>query len=120
GQEQAISNTSGVALSIQYIPLMNRWNLKKIQYGEGIERINYYVMKTIALKQPELLQFDPTRELDIEEGQVEELDPADPVTYQTTTVWQSPLPIDKLIKLNELMSEMQLGLESKLGALEDL
>jgi hypothetical protein len=44
----------------------------------------------------------------------------DPVTYENQCVFQSPLPIDQLVKLNELMVKMQLGLESKRGALVEL
>jgi hypothetical protein len=120
GQEQSISNTSGVALSIQYQPLMAKWSLKKTQYGEGIERINKLVIKTMALKEPDKLRFDPSRDTPLQDGQLDMLNPADPVTYRTTTHFQPPLPIDQLIALNEIMTKMQLGLESKRGALVTL
>ena len=45
GQVQPISNTSGVALSIQYQPLMNRYSQKVAQYGKGIERINELALR---------------------------------------------------------------------------
>ena len=35
-------------------------------------------------------------------------------------MWPEPLPKDTLVKLNELMARLQLGLESKKGALRDL
>jgi len=38
GQMQPISNTSGVALAIQYQPMMNRYNLKKTSYGRASRR----------------------------------------------------------------------------------
>jgi hypothetical protein len=44
------------------------------------------------------------------------LDPADPITYQTTVHWPPPLPTDVLVKLNEEMMKMQMGLQSKRGA----
>jgi hypothetical protein len=50
GQVQPISNTSGVALSVQYQPLMNRWSQKVSQYGAGLERINELVMLNLAIK----------------------------------------------------------------------
>jgi hypothetical protein len=36
GQMQPISNTSGVALAIQYQPMMNRFNMKKIHFTKGL------------------------------------------------------------------------------------
>ena len=49
-----------------------------------------------------------------------ELDPTDPLTYQTTVHWPDPLPVDVLISLNEIQAKLALGLESKRGALEIL
>jgi hypothetical protein len=49
-----------------------------------------------------------------------QLDPADPLTYKTTCHWPDPLPVDVLIKLNEVQAKMSLGLESKRGALRTL
>jgi len=48
------------------------------------------------------------------------LDPNDPLTYQTYVQFPQPLPLDKLIVLNEIQSKMTLGLESKEGALRVL
>ena len=35
----------------------------------------------------------------------------------TTVLWPDPLPTDKMVKLNEIMTEMSMGLESSEGAL---
>jgi hypothetical protein len=48
------------------------------------------------------------------------LDPMDPITYENTVHFQPPLPVDQLVKLNELQVKMALGLESKRGALIEL
>ena len=121
GQEQAVSNTSGVALAIQYQPLMNRYNLKKIQYTAGIKRINSLIMKTLALKEPQSFIWNPTIDSDgLKEGQVQQLNPADPITYENEVHWPSPLPTDVIVKLNEEMTKMQLGIQSKTGALREL
>jgi hypothetical protein len=45
GQMQPISNTSGVALALMYQPMMQRYNLKKVQYSVGIEKINEFASK---------------------------------------------------------------------------
>ncbi|HET7110280.1 MAG TPA: phage portal protein [Gemmatimonadales bacterium] len=120
GQIIPISNTSGVALAIQYQPMMQRYQLKKIQYGRGFAKVNELIMLTLALKEPEALMWNPEEDEELKEGQYPVLDPQDPITYQTMTHWPSPMPIDQLVALNEIQLKMGLGLESKRGALRDL
>jgi len=120
GEEQAISNTSGVALAIQYQPLMNRFHLKATQYGEGFAEVNRLALKTLFMKEPETLVYNPEWDPPLRDDQLPMLDPMDPVTYENTVQFQPPLPVDQLVKLNELMVKMQLGLESKRGALIEL
>jgi len=120
GQEQAVSNTSGVALQIQYQPMMMKFGEKSGTFGKGFAKINEYVLKTLALKEPELFVYDPSVSPPLKDGQLPILDLRDPNTYRTKAHFQTPLPIDRLIKLNEIMSMMQLGLESKRGALKEL
>lgn len=120
GQMQPISNTSGVALHIQYQPMMQRYNTKRMTYAVGFQKINEYVLRTLFTFQPETLAYDPNTEGILEEGQPSILDPADPLIYQSYVHWPPPLPVDVLVKLNEIQVKMALGLESKRGALEDL
>ena len=120
GQAQAISNTSGVALSIQFQPLMNRYHQKIVQYAHGIERVNELILRTLALKEPETLTIDPNTSTPPKPDQLVQLDPADPETYRTYCHFPPPLPLDKLIVLNEVQSLLSLGLQSKEGALRDL
>jgi hypothetical protein len=120
GEEQAISNTSGVALAIQYQPLMNRFKLKSTQYGEGIAEINRLALKTMFMKEPETLTWNDTFDPPMRDDSLPMLDPMDPVSYENTCHFQPPLPVDKLVLLNELQVKMALGLESKRGALEEL
>jgi hypothetical protein len=120
GQAQPISNTSGVALSIQFQPLMNRYHQKIVQYAHGLERINELVLKTLAIKEPETFMFDPDSETPPKPDQLIQLDPNDPHTYRTYCHFPPPLPLDKLIVLNEIQSLLSLGLQSKEGALRDL
>ena len=120
GQVQPISNTSGVALSIQYQPLMNRWSQKTAQYGKGLERINEIIMLNLVVKEPEVLTYDPTTDSPLKPGQLTQLDPNDPLTYQSFAHFPEPLPLDKLILMSELQQKMALGLESKEGALRAL
>jgi len=120
GQMQPISNTSGVALSILFQPLMNRWHQKTAQYGKGLERINELVLLNLAVKEPETFVYNPDVDGPIKEGQLTQLDPNDPLTYITYTHFPPPLPLDKLVLLNELQQRMSMGLESKEGALRAL
>ena len=120
GQVQPISNTSGVALSIQFQPLMNRWTQKSTQYGKGLEKINELIMLNLAIKEPETFTYDPMQDGPLKEGQVTQLDPNDPITYISYAHFPPPLPLDKLVLLNELSQRMSMGLESKEGALRAL
>ena len=117
GQAQQISNTSGVALSITYQPLMNKWNQKVIQYKRGLKRVNELVLLNLALKEPESFMYNPLEDEVLSTGQAPQLDPADPLTYRSDVHFPPPLPLDKLIVLNEIQTKMSLGLESKEGAL---
>lgn len=120
GQFQPVSNTSGVALAIQYQPMMNRFNMKKVHFTKGLEAINAIIIKTAAVFEPQMLMYDPSQSAMPERDQLTQLDPADPNTYKTQIHWPEPLPVDQLIKLNEVQAKMALGLESKRGALRIL
>ncbi|NBR25451.1 MAG: hypothetical protein EBU08_17085, partial [Micrococcales bacterium] len=111
---------SGVALSIQYQPLMNRWSQKIAQYGKGLERINELVLRTLAVKEPQAFVYNPDEDGPIKEGQLTVLDPNDPITYINYAQFPQPLPLDKLIVLNEIQTKLGMGLESKEGALRTL
>ena len=120
GQTQPISNTSGVALAITFQPLMNRWTQKVAQYGKGLERINELVLLNLAVKEPEVFQWNPEVNGPLDQTQQQVLDPADALTYISYAHFLPPLPLDKIVLLNELSQKMSMGLESKQGALRAL
>lgn len=120
GQAQPISNTSGVALSIQFQPLMNRYHQKIVQYAYGLERVNDLILRNLAVKEPETFTWNPESDTLPKRDQLLQLDPNDPLTYRTYVHFPPPLPLDKLIVLNEVQSMLSLGLESKEGALRTL
>ena len=120
GQVQPISNTSGVALAIQYAPTMQRFRMKKNNFEAGFQAVNELILLTLFQKEPQSMQFNPMEEVQPKPGQLTALDPADPNSYETSVFWPEPLPVDILVKLNEITQKMQLGLESKRGALADL
>lgn len=120
GQIQPISNTAGVALAIMYQPMMQKWAQKKLTYGTLYKKINVLALKTLFLFEPETTVYDPSTEGILQEGQPEQIDPRDPLVYQHNIEWVPPLPVDALIKLQEIQLKMSMGLESKQGALRDL
>ncbi len=120
GQSQPISNTSGVALSIQFQPLMQKFELKKLQYGKGLKKINELALRTLFIFEPATTLYNPLTEGIRQPDQVEFADPSDPLVYVTDIDWPSPLPVDKLIKLNEIQGMMAMSLESRRGALKEL
>lgn len=121
GQAMPISNTSGVALSIQYMPTIHAYKQKRIQYEVGFRQISEMALKTLFLFEPESLVYNPETEGILQEPeQPFVLDPNDPEIYDITVNWPPPLPVDRTIKLSEIQVMQQLGLESNIGALRDL
>jgi hypothetical protein len=99
---------------------MNRWSQKVAQYGNGIEKINELVLRTLAIKEPQTFIYNPEEDGPIKPGQLPQLDPNDPLSYQNYVQFPQPLPLDKLIVLNEIQTKLGMGLESKEGALRQL
>jgi hypothetical protein len=121
GTMQPISNTSGVALHMQYQPIMQKHQQKKVLYTPLFKRINELIIKYAALFEPEWLKFNPLNSsIQPQPDQYLALDPMDPVTYRTSVNWPDPLPVDILFKINEVQAKMALGLESRAGAMRDL
>jgi hypothetical protein len=68
-----------------------------------------------------MLYYNPAlSSVELKPGQYEVLDPTDPITYDSTVHWPAPLPVDVLIKINEIQATMAMGLESKRGALRKM
>jgi hypothetical protein len=99
---------------------MNRWSQKTSQYSAGLQKINELIMLNLVVKEPEALIYNPEEDGPIKEGQLDRLDPNDPLTYMSYVHFPPPLPLDQLILLNELQQKMAMGLESKEGALRAL
>lgn len=120
GQEQEISNTSGVALALQFFPTMLKYNLKKTQYGNGLRKISQIALMTKFTFEPETLVYNPETDGIIRDGQPTQIDPYDPQVYDIDPLFPPPLPQDALVLLNEIQAKMVLDLESKQGALKQL
>jgi hypothetical protein len=100
--------------------MMNRYQMKKVHFTRGLEKVNEIVIRTAAVFEPQMLKYDASVSDMPEKDNAIELDPRDPLTYQTTCHWPDPLPVDVLISLNEIQAKLALGLESKRGALKIL
>ena len=120
GQEQPISNTSGVALAIQYFHTMMKYGIKQTTYGHGIKQLTRLVLLHLFIKEPETLAYNPNTDGIMEEGQVPILDMRDHAIYRVDLEWPPPLPVDSLIKLSEIEKKMMLNLESRRGAMRDM
>lgn len=97
GSQQAISNTSGVALHTMYLPLIERADTKQNIYGPGLMEIVVLALKWC--QELELLSF-----IDPVEGTVEVVEPLDKpeqwddLRQNTAIRYPSPLPKDRLIE----------------------
>jgi hypothetical protein len=121
GTMQPISNTSGVALAMQYQPLMLKHERKRIQYEPLFQRINELVIKHAFIYAPDTTVYNPMVSATmLKPDQYPQLDPTDPASYRNYVDWPSPMPMDTLIKINEIQAKMAMNLESRRGALRDL
>jgi hypothetical protein len=122
GQAQPISNTSGVALAIQYMPTTQWAGLKMTQYGEGIKEVSQIALQTLFMKEPNTVLYDPNTDgiLDEQLGQQPMLNPGDPEVYDLDIEFEPNLPIDKIVKLQELTQAQMLGLVSRKSMLTEL
>ena len=104
GGAQAISNTSGVALSYINLPLVEKTKLKRQSTEDGLERLNKLILLVSLLegiiKIPEGVS---TRDF-----------------FRTEVDIPNTLPKDTLIELQQIQIEMQLGLEHREHAMKRL
>lgn len=100
---QAVSNTSGSAMHLQYQPILDRIARKRPEYTRGLVRLNRLILRFYEAC-----------------GVVELPDIAPALKYKTTIKWGDSLPRDRSIDLADISTEMGLGIESKRGALKRL
>lgn len=104
GGEQAISNTSSVALTIANFPIIERTRVKRTFTAKGLQQVNklilYLAEKNDLFKKPsEMSNRD---------------------YYKTEVIFPDILPKDKLIELQMIQLEMKNGLEHRRKAMERL
>jgi hypothetical protein len=104
GGDLHISNTSALALQIALMPLLERIDEKQKSSAEGIKRINQMILK-IALQEGLLTIPEGVKRQDY---------------FWNEVKFQTPLPKDVAFELQQIESEMALGLEDRRGAMERL
>lgn len=88
GKQQAVSNTSGVALQIQYQPLTEDRDSKILVYGRAIRQVTKMAMKIYAFhKLGDITYFDKLKTTTMR----------DP--YKTKVIFKDTLPKDKMVLL---------------------
>lgn len=127
---QGISNTSGTALQIQYLPLTELTARKKITYGTGFKQALMLALDLGVLGEQAMRVQNPAFEgsgiIQIKE-QIEAIvaKEKNPITKMKPWNWididfQSFLPKDRLIELNVIEEELKMGLEDRAGAMKRL
>ena len=104
GGASAISNTSGVALQYINLPLIERTRIKRLSTQKGLAKINKFILY-IALAEGLI-----TKPEEIEMRNF---------LYNEVTL-PDTLPKDELLELQQIQTEMTLGMECRHGAMERL
>ena len=100
----AISNTSGVALQIVNMPLIERTDMKRLCSIAGIQAINKLILY-MGLKENLITVPVGMTNKDF---------------YKTEVKFTDNLPKDTLLELQQIQIEMQVGIEDRIGAMKRL
>lgn len=111
GQERAISNTSGVAISLEYQPLTDVNNMRKGTYGSGLERICRLFMRYAEIypKAAKYYSFEKSS-----------LSDEARTRYAINAEFPDPLPKDELANLNAVILKVTNKLLSRFNAIKEL
>lgn len=112
GSQQAVSNTSGVAIHIEYQPLIDINNMRQGTYGRGLERICYFFLRYAELYPSVARYYGFNKE------NISGLPPR--IKYKVDAVFPDPLPKDELVNLNTIILKVTNKLMSRLDAIKAL
>jgi len=116
GETQPISNTSGVALHMNYLPLMKKTVRKQRTYGNGILRITHLALRW--MEESGLVKFRPEAGSDSAQNKIKL---ENPILWRRMKLrWDSPLPKDRLIEMQLIAQKLNSGITSRAQALRDL
>lgn len=102
-----VSNTSGIALHMQYEPLVER-KLEKVTYLRGIEKLNLYMLYLAIFYN----RLDDER---VNGKEPREVILAHPKLFETTASYTNTLPKDDLLILQKAITKIK----NKMGTRED-
>lgn len=108
GEEGGISNTSSIALHVEYQPLLEKLEIKRMMFGYGLEKINELILKISAIfdssLKSKLDSLDGKKEV-VKSGEEEREVTVKP--YKVYPVFKDPLPKDRLALLQIVTQELQ-------------
>lgn len=110
GRSQGISNTSGVALQLTMLPLIERTRNKRALTSKTLSDMNKLIIKIGLVEGIIHGDLDSYRKGDIYAKDV----------YQNEIIWADNLPKDGLVEVQTIQLEMKLGLEDRVGAMKRL
>lgn len=119
GSQQAISNTSGVALHTMYLPLIERAETKQTLYTPGLIEVMILAIKW-AQALNLLSMVDPSTGAIIKPDPITKPEAWDDLRFNTETFYPSPLPKDRLIEAQVQATLLQNKLQSRRGAMVSL
>lgn len=99
------SNTSGVALEVQWLPLIEKTKMKYVTYGGSIRRVNALLLKLLGTRFK--INFG---------GMVKQKE----AILTTLVEFVSPIPQDEKTKIDLESAKVNAGFQSKAGAIRDL
>lgn len=127
---QAISNTTGVALAYQYLPLTELTTRKKITYGAGLKNALMASLQLQLIGDRIGSLLDPQY---VDSGLAKAVDEANKIIAASSSPlvrmrpwnyleieFQDFMPKDKLIELQIIKDEIAIGLETREGGMERL
>jgi hypothetical protein len=103
GAQMSISNTTGVAMYLQYLPLIDKRDVKVQTYGTGIEMINRLIIRI-----NEIAKEDFRAKLDALSGD----------KYRNSVVFPDPMPQDERRQLEIAREKLEIGISNKRKELE--
>lgn len=104
GKEMNISNTSGVALEVTLMPLIEKIRMKKAQSKAGLSYLNKCIIK-IGIDKG-LIRDEKNNPISLEKLSNREI-------YYNEITFEDNLPKDLLIQLQALQLEMKMGLADR-------
>ena len=106
GGAEAGGASSGVALAMKFLPLLEQRDVKIETYGEGLEELNYLLLLATESKDAAFRkQFQALPE---------------ETRYQTEISFPPPLPRDVMLELDAARTRLELGLSTRKMELEKM